>query len=287
MDVAVVGAGRVGTALAVLWARAGHAIVAVSGREGTRERAVRFLPGVPVREPAEAAWRAQVTDIATPDGAIAEVVAELVSAGSIEPGQVVAHVSGAQGLAVLADAQGAGGRILAMHPVQSFPTVEAGIERLPGSAMAVTARAEDAFAVGEELARDAGATPFRLADEARPLYHAAAVFAANYLATTMVVAERLMRAAGVEDPLAVFAPLSRAVLENVVVLGPEAALTGPAARGEAETIGRNLEALARTRPEAVAPYVALARVALDVAEEAGRLSAELRRGVEEVLAGWS
>jgi predicted short-subunit dehydrogenase-like oxidoreductase (DUF2520 family) len=97
----------------------------------------------------------------------------------------------------------------------------------------------------------------------------------------------LMSDAGVEDPISVFAPLSRAVLENVVAMGTAAALTGPAARGERGTIERNLEAVAEARPEAVGAYVAMARAALSVAEEAGRITKERRRAVEEVLDRWS
>jgi predicted short-subunit dehydrogenase-like oxidoreductase (DUF2520 family) len=286
MEIAVIGAGKVGTALAATWARAGHRIVAVSGRAATPDRAARFLPRVPVLEPREAASKGELVVVATPDGAIREVVAELAATGAFRPGHVLCHVAGSAGLEALEEAEEAGVRPLAIHPLQSFPSVDAGIERLPGSAMGVTARDEETFSVGEGLARDAGCTPFRVPDDARPLYHAAAVFAANYLATTMILADRLFRAAGIEDPVRLFAPLSRAVLENVVTMGPAAALTGPAARGEAGTIERNLDAVARAEPGAVEPYVALARAALDVAEREGRLSASHRRKVEEVLSRW-
>ena len=287
MDIAVIGAGRVGTSLAVVWQRSGHRIVGVSGRLATVERAARFLPGVPVEASTTAAARAAIVVVATPDGAITGVVDELAAAGSLGSEQVVAHLSGARGLEALAGVEAAGAAPLALHPLQSFPSVELGVERLAGSATAVTARAEETFSVGERLARDAGTKPFRLPDAVRPLYHAAAVFAANYLATTMVMAERVMRAAGLDDPVSLFAPLSRGVLENVVSLGPAAALTGPAARGEDQTIRRNLEALARARPEAVGPYVALARAALDVADHAGGLPVERRKAVEEVLDRWT
>jgi predicted short-subunit dehydrogenase-like oxidoreductase (DUF2520 family) len=287
MDIAVIGAGRVGTCLAVAWREAGHAIVAVSGRDATAERAARFLPGVPVEGAQAAAAAGELVVVATPDRAIGSVVSDVTAGGSIRPGQTMAHVSGALGLDVLAPAQGAGARVLAIHPLQSFPTVEAGLERLPGSAMAVTAVDEDTLTLGEALALDAGMVPFRLTDEVRPLYHAAAVFAANYLATSMVLADRIMRAAGVDEPLARFGPLSRAVLENVVSMGPVAALTGPVARGERSTIERNLEALAEACPEAVGPYLAMARAAVDVAYEAGRLSEDDRRAVVEVLERWT
>jgi predicted short-subunit dehydrogenase-like oxidoreductase (DUF2520 family) len=288
MNIAVLGAGKVGTALAVAWGRAGHRNVAVSGRTpATTERTARLLPGVPVMSPPDAASDAELLLIATPDHLIAEIVHELALSGLDLDGRIVCHVSGSSGLGVLEEAEWRGARPLAIHPLQSFPTAEAGIERLPGSGMAVTAKDEETIAVGERLAKDARCIPFRVADDARPLYHAAAVFAANYLATTMILADRLFRAAEIEDPVPLFAPLSRAVLENVVAMGPAAALTGPAARGDAGTIERNLYAIATTDAGAVGPYVALARAALDVAEREGSLSPDQRRTVEEVLARWT
>ncbi|HXF72672.1 MAG TPA: NAD(P)-binding domain-containing protein, partial [Actinomycetota bacterium] len=130
MDVAIVGAGRVGTALGVLLARAGHRIVAVSGRWATRERAAAFLPDVPVLEPAEAAEGADLVLIATPDDAIASTCAAL--AGSVGDGRWVAHVSGATGLDALAPARRAGAGVLAIHPLQTFPDVDAALDRIPG-----------------------------------------------------------------------------------------------------------------------------------------------------------
>jgi predicted short-subunit dehydrogenase-like oxidoreductase (DUF2520 family) len=82
-------------------------------------------------------------------------------------------------------------------------------------------------------------------------------------------------------------PLQRSTLDNLARLGPGAALTGPAVRGDAGTIERNLEALANAAPDAVPAYVALARIALDLAVRAGRLDAEARARVDEVLARWT
>ena len=92
---------------------------------------------------------------------------------------------------------------------------------------------------------------------------------------------------GVPDPVRAMQPLQRATLDNVARLGPGVALTGPAVRGDAGTIERNLGAVAEVMPEAVPAYVALARVALDLAERAGRLDGEARARVDEVLARWS
>jgi predicted short-subunit dehydrogenase-like oxidoreductase (DUF2520 family) len=196
------------------------------------------------------------------------------------------HVSGAAGLDVLEPLHSAGARRLALHPLQTFTDVEAAIAALPGCHVAVTADDDDGLELGRRLAADLGATPFRLADDRRPLYHAAAVFASNYLVATSGVAERLFAEAGVPEPLAAMRPLQETTLANVVRLEPGGALTGPALRGDASTVERNLDALATSAPETVAAYVAMCRVALDLAERTGRLDASGRRAVEAVLERW-
>lgn len=285
MEIAIVGAGRVGTAIGVRLRAAGHRIVAVTGRGATAERAAMFLPGVPVLTPNEAVAGADVVVVAVPDDAVAATVAGLATA--CRPGTWVVHCSGALGLAVLDAAGDLGARRLAVHPLQTFPDVQRAIEELPGCAAAITADDEEGYAVGERLANDLGARPFRLSDEARPLYHAAAVLASNDLVTLSGLAARAFELAGVPDPTGAMQPLQRATVENVGRLGPAAALTGPAVRGDAGTVARNLEALAAQLPEAVPVYVVLARATLDLAVIGGRLDPERRVDVQEVLDRWS
>src|SRR5262245_10662673 len=205
MDLAVVGAGRVGTSLAVLWQRAGHRIVAVAGGAATPRRAARFLPDVPVLDAIGAAKSAEVVVIATPDSAIGPVCEEMAAAGALDAANAVVHASGATGLDALAPAAATGASTLSVHPLQTCPTVVAGVERIPGSTFAVTAGDDEGFALGERLVRDAGGHPVRIDDERKPLYHAAAVFASNYLVTVSALAEELGLAAGIEDPLAAVA----------------------------------------------------------------------------------
>lgn len=285
MRMAVIGAGRVGSAIAVLLGRAGHEVVAVSGRDATRERAARYLPGVPVRAPAEAVAAADLSWLTVPDDAVARTAADV--APSCPEGAWVVHASGALGLDALEPVRLAGARRLAVHPLQTFPDVDRAIESLPGCAAAVTADDEEGTILGETLARDLGARPFRLADEDRPLYHAAAVLASNDLVALAGLAERAFMRAGVPEAASAMDPLQRATVDNVGRLGPEAALTGPAVRGDAGTVVRNLEALSVALPEAVGVYVVLCRAALDLAVGAGRLTPSGRAAVEEVLARWS
>src|SRR6266540_3786764 len=188
MDVAVIGAGRVGTALAVRLLDAGHRIVAVSGRGGIVDRAARYLSGVPIRPPPIAARGTEVVIIGTPDDLIEPTASSLADESALGEGQTAIHLSGATSLGAL-----------------SAP-------------------------------RDAGGRSFRLADEAKPIYHAAAVFASNYLVAITALAEELFRDAGIPEPAELFLPLQRATLDNVAAIGPAAALTGPAVRGDAGTV---------------------------------------------------
>jgi predicted short-subunit dehydrogenase-like oxidoreductase (DUF2520 family) len=283
MDVAIVGAGRVGTAVAVLLQRAGHDIAAVAGREATAGRAATYLPGVAVLPREDAAAAGELVVIGVPDDEI-EQTAGLI-AGAIRPDAWVAHLSGALGLDALVAAHTE--RVVAIHPLMTVPDVESAIERIPGAATAVTAATEEGFALGERIARDIGGAPFRLADERRALYHAAAVFASNYVVVSAGVAEELLREAGVPDPAAALMPLARATLDNIARLGPGDALTGPAVRGDAGTIARNLDALRTFAPRSVPAYVELCRLALDLGARAGRLAPEARARVEEELARWT
>lgn len=287
MKVSVIGAGRVGTAMAVLLMRAGHKVVAVSGRGPTRARVASFLSGVMVLDPAEAAREGELVLIGMPDDLIASTVKDVAAAGGFGPATFVAHLSGAAGLDVLDPARDAGARRLAIHPLQTFPDVAHAVELIPGCTFAVTADDDEGYQVAERVADDVLGEPFRLAEELRPLYHAAAVFASNYLVVTSGIAATLFEEAGVPDPVRAMVRLQAATLDNVRDLGPEQALTGPAVRGDAGTIERNLVALSAYAPQAVPTYVAMARATLDLASRSGRLDDAGRAGIEEVLARWS
>ena len=286
MDVAVVGAGRVGTALAVRLLHAGHHIVAVSGRGDTADRAARYLPDVPIRPASDAARGAEVVIIGTPDDLIEPTASSLTDEGALREGQTAMHLSGATSLHALAAPRAAGAEVLSVHPLQTIPDVDAALARIPGSGMAVTALSEAGYVLGERLASDVGGRPFRLVDEAKPIYHAAAVFASNYLVAITALADELFRDAGMPEPVDLFLPLQWATLDNVAAVGPAAALTGPTIRGDAGTVAANLEALTKQAPEAVPAYVALADVALDLAHRSGRLSIDGRAAVEKVLDEW-
>jgi predicted short-subunit dehydrogenase-like oxidoreductase (DUF2520 family) len=190
--------------------------------------------------------------IATPDAAVATVAASVDPV----PGTVVTHLAGSLGLDVL----GAHSRRASVHPLVALPEPDTGAARLRGAWFAL---AGDPFvrAVVDAL----GGRWFAVADNDRAAYHAAACIASNHLVALMGQAERVGAAAGV--PPEAFLDLVRATVENVAALGPARALTGPAARGDWQTIERHRDALEPSELEAYDVMVAQARRLIDEREE--------------------
>jgi predicted short-subunit dehydrogenase-like oxidoreductase (DUF2520 family) len=209
-------------------------VVGASGRVGSavsarlRERGARLVED-----------DAELVLLCVPDGAISEV------ARGIAPGPWVAHTSGATRLGALDPHT----RRFGLHPLQTF-TKRRGAEQLDGAHAAVTAETSEAREVGFELARKLGLEPFALDDAARPLYHAGAAIASNYLVTLHRVASELFDAAGA--PPEALVPLMRRTIDN----GFE--LTGPIERGDWETVERHREAIRATRPDLEPLYDVLA-----------------------------
>jgi predicted short-subunit dehydrogenase-like oxidoreductase (DUF2520 family) len=184
---------------------------------------------------------AELTLLCVPDTAIRDVAQGL----SLGPGRWVAHVSGATPLSALDPHR----RRFSLHPLQTF-TRSRGPEQLDGAWAALTAETDEALELGVELARVLGLKPFELDDGERPLYHAGAAMASNYLVTLHEAAARLVAAAGA--PPEALEPLMRRTIEN----GFE--LTGPIERGDWETVEAHREAIRRARPDLEPLYDVLA-----------------------------
>lgn len=204
-----------------------------AGRVGSAVNARLVERGVELRDGAE------LVLLCVPDAAISEV------ARTLEPGPWIAHVSGATSLGALAPHTCRFG----VHPLQTF-TRRGGAEQLDGAWAAVTAESDDARRRGHWLAETLGLRPFDLDDDARPLYHAGAAIASNYLVTLHAAATRLFRAA--DAPPEALLPLMTRTIEG----GFE--LTGPIARGDFETVERHVAAIREAAPDLEPMYEALA-----------------------------
>jgi len=155
--------------------------------------------------------------------------------------------------------------------------------RMRGICFGVTAP-DQLRAVAEALVIEMEGEPVFIAEENRALYHAGLASAANHLVTLVTESCDLLRAAGAADPARMLSPLLFAALDNALRLG-DAGLTGPVARGDVGTVARHLEALRETAPEALAVYVALARLTADRALAAGLLTPPDAERLLDVLSG--
>jgi predicted short-subunit dehydrogenase-like oxidoreductase (DUF2520 family) len=172
---------------------------------------------------------------------------------------------------VLEPATRAGALALALHPVMTFTGSEDDVDRIKGVCFGVTAPDPLRPAAGA-LVIEMGGEPVFIADENRPLYHAALVFAANHLVTLVAEAASLLGQAGADSPERMLGPLLVAALENALKFG-DAGLTGPVARGDSSTVAAHLAAIRAADPGALPAYLALARLTADRALAVGRLSA--------------
>jgi predicted short-subunit dehydrogenase-like oxidoreductase (DUF2520 family) len=284
LGVGVVGAGRVGTALAAALRRSGHRIVAVSAVSAASLRRVdAILPGTPVRSPQEVVAGCDLVLLTVPDDALPALVSGLAATGTELAGRLLMHASGRHGLAVLEPATRLGALPLALHPVMTFTGRPDDVDRLAGVSFGVTTP-DQLRPVAEVLVMEMGGEPVFIAEEDRGLYHAALAGAANHLVTQVVQAADLLRTAGVAEPSRMLGPLLGAALDNALRLG-DAALTGPVARGDAETIALHLAALQAAAPEALPSYLALARLTADRALASGMLAPPDAQRLLEVLAG--
>jgi predicted short-subunit dehydrogenase-like oxidoreductase (DUF2520 family) len=283
LRVGVVGAGRVGTALATALNRAGHRVVAASAvsRE-SRRRVEQYLPGTPVLQPAEVLEAADLVLLTVPDDALAGLVSGLAATGAPLAGRLLAHTSGRHGLAVLEPATRLGALPLALHPVMTFTGRPDDVDKMAGISFGVTAP-EALRPVAEVLVVEMGAEPVFIEEKYRGLYHAALAGAANHLVTQVVQACDLLAEAGVAQPARMLGPLLSAALDNSLRLG-DAALTGPVARGDAETVATHVSVLRDAAPEALPSYLALARLTASRAMASGMLSAPDARRLLDVLA---
>lgn len=223
--IAVIGAGRLGSALAA--ALQPFSEVRLSGRGADGAGAGLVLLCVPDAEIAHAAT-------------------------AVAPGPLVGHCSGSTSLDALTPHEALG-----LHPLMTITDAE---PVFAGAGAAVAGTTPRALAVARALATALGLSPLELSDADRPAYHAAASVASNFLVTLEAFAEALLPA-----DRTLLAPLVRATVENWAAQGPERALTGPIARGDAATVARQREAVAARTPERLALWDHLAAATRELA----------------------
>lgn len=282
--VAIVGPGRVGTAVGLAAVAAGADLLGFVGRRDTTARAaVQACGRGRVLGMADLA-AAHVVVFATGDGELSGAIAAALAAGAARSCALWLHTSGRFGLEVLEAAAAAGVRIGALHPVAPFADAAAGrlaMRGAPGVAL-VGPRSEVLL---RAVADWCGLQWVPMAGGDRTLYHAACALAANGLTALRALVDATFAAAGGLPPgaaLVLADRLMRSALASCAERGPAAALSGPVRRGDVDTLQRHQAALVAAVPAALPAYRALMRAAADLAEQAG-LSAAAAAAVRAAL----
>jgi predicted short-subunit dehydrogenase-like oxidoreductase (DUF2520 family) len=265
-----IGAGTTGTALAVRLSQKGWPVVAVCSRTmSSAQRLAKLVPNCQVCHTAqELADAAEMVFITTPDDVIARVCSQV----RWHEGQSVLHCSGAHSVDILESAKELGVAVGSFHPLQTFAGVDQAIVNLPGSTFALEAE-EPLLSALKELTSLLNGSWVELKPGNKVLYHAAAVFACNYLVTLVKLALDLWKDFGVSSNEATKAllPLLQGTLNNIDNIGLPNCLTGPIARGDLGTIEKHLSALEASGPSLLTTYKELGLQTIPIALAKGKV----------------
>jgi predicted short-subunit dehydrogenase-like oxidoreductase (DUF2520 family) len=271
LRVVIFGPGRVGTAFGQRLLRVGVEVLGFVGRDAERtSRSVRWIApdGVRVVQPTDHV-HAHVVLFAVGDSELREAVAGAARVASPRPCSLWVHTSGRHGLEVFDDVPGV--RRGTLHPVAPFPDGPRGLEAMAGAPAVITGD-ENAMVLLAGLCRRLGLMPVVGREGDRTLYHAACALAANGLTGLFAATLDAFAASGVvggSTARELTAALMHAAVAGSAAHGPAAALSGPVRRGDVATVRAHLERLRATAPAAVPAYVAMSRIALELARAAG------------------
>jgi len=277
-----IGAGTVGTALAVSLSHKGYPVVAVSSRRQTSAtNLARAISGcLPVSSNQDVADAAELVFITTPDDAIAPVVSQI----RWHKGQSVVHCSGADSTDILQPARKSGAWVGVFHPLQTFASASQAIENMPGSTFTLEAE-EPLLTTLKDMATALGGYWIELKASDKVIYHASAVIACNYLVTLVKLAADLWSTFDIPRHQATQAllPLIRGAIHNIDTVGIPQCLTGPIARGDTGTIRKHLDALHKVAPGLLATYRELGRQTIPIALAKGRINQHQAEELKAIL----
>lgn len=284
LKVGFIGAGTVGTAMAIRLSQKGYPVIAVYDvNPAAAKRMAEAVRGCRVCGRAqEVADAAQFVFITTADDFIAQAATE----AKWHPGQIVSHCSGAASTDVLEPARKLGAKVGCIHPLQTFASIAQAVENLPGSAFALEAE-EPVLSVLKEMVAALQGSWLELKAEDKALYHASACIACGYFYTLVKVAADLWRNWGKSNAEAIQAmmPMLQGALNNLSNVGLPKALTGPIARGDLVTIRKHLVALEKKAPEVLSLYKEIGKWTIPIGIAKGTLSESRAKELNALFEG--
>lgn len=279
-SVSIIGAGRLGGALAIALARKDYKIAALVTRKiETATRIAQQISPRPEIVTAENLVKlpsSEIVFIAAPDPQIEPTAAVLAANPNFNSETVFLHTSGSLSSDILRKLNEKGASVGSLHPLVSVSDSIAGAEKFANAFFCVEGERR-AVAAAKQIAADLGGESFEINPEFKTLYHAAAVMTAGHLVALFDVAAQTLSDCGIEktDARRILLPLAQSALENLGRQTPAAALTGTFARADVETMRNHLAAL-QANETALRVYVELGKRSLELAGEQGADAVKLR-----------
>ena len=287
-SISIIGAGKVGTTLTVLFHRAGYRIASVISREQKSAKKLANLVGCRSFSSSiiDIANSTQILIIATPEEAISDVVRQLVNHPSLNFRKIVVfHTSGVITSDVLLPLHYRGAIVFSLHPIQTFPkdlTLANQLQRIENIYYGFEGT-NKAFQQASYLVKVLGGKIIRIPKEKKILYHIACVVASNYSVALLGMVEEVLALVGGDVRLKHFAPLIKSSIENAILLTPKKALTGPIARGSISTIECHLRELFKKDKHLALQYRQLGRQVLQWTSIQKMLTQETKQKLKKLL----
>lgn len=284
----IIGCGKTGKALGRLFAsqRLFSIRDIVTTSQESAEMAVSFVGAGDVCRTISELRQADFLMIATPDSEIISVVRHLLSRDVVVNGAVVFHCSGALSSELLTGLRDRGASIASVHPVKSFSDPIHAVSSFNGTHCGIEGD-ERAVAELSLVFESIGARVFRVKSDSKQLYHAASVFACNYLTALLECAVQCAEQAGIErgQAIEIITPLVRETVEAALTRGVDSALTGPISRGDAEIVATQYAGLSKWRSNYGELYRLLGEVVLEIASRSGALQGKEAQPIKDALVG--
>ncbi len=283
---AVIGGGKLGTAMGKQLVAAGYRITGVCCRTAASALRAAAVIGTEkaVTEPGEITRRAELVLITTPDDAIAETYKSIAAGKGFADNATVLHCSGSLPSTILTAPGDAAIAKGSFHPLQSFAAIKISGNPFQGIIAAIEGDAR-ALKMAAQLGEALGASCFTIRTDSKALYHAAAAVASNYLVTIADISFSFLESAGIsrKDAIMILYPLIAGTLANIKTVGVPEALTGPISRGDVKTIGDHLENIRVHNKNLLEIYSQLGIHTIGLALKKGSITASQAEALRRLL----
>jgi len=272
LKLSIIGCGNVAKTMAFLWRQSASVeIVDVVNRsQASADKSVAFIGAGKALSSLSELRPADIFVIGCGDDHIESCLAQLLEQDIVQSNNIVFHFSGAKSSTVLGKAKALGAKCASLHPVKSFANPASAINTFADTYCGLEGD-ETICSVLEKLIEDISGHCFKVDSDKKLTYHAASVFACNYLVALQELSIRAFEQSGVERELAmkILKPIVKETTDNIFQLGFAGALTGPIARGDHKLVAEQFSAVKDWDEDAADVYRLLGKLSVDISNEKG------------------